>query len=90
MADILTNPVQILEDAGVGGLGIWFIEYLIAPSNIIALWPNEMSRRMAEGALSVLLWQWMKGTGASWESLGIQAVVGGVLGYYLVYAVKGN
>lgn len=88
--NVLTNPVLLAEDVGVGAFGIWFIEYFVVPSGLWNVWPNKMSLAITEGALSVLLWNFAMGRGGSWTDLLVQALVGGVAGYYLVYWAKGD
>jgi hypothetical protein len=91
MGDLFADPIKFAEDIGVGGLGIWFIEYLLAPTELIMLWPDETSRRIVEGALVVLLWYWGTGTlPGSTSSIALHAAIGGVGGYYVVYALKGQ
>lgn len=88
--DVLTNPVVIAKDLGVGSFGIWFIEYFVVPSGLWSVWPNKMSLAITEGAASVLLWNSAMGGGGSWMDWLVQALIGGIGGYYIVYWMKGD
>lgn len=88
--EVLTNPVLLAEDVGVGALGIWFVEYFVVPNGLWAVWPDKMSLAVVEGGASVMLWNFIMGRGGSWLDLLVQALIGGLGGYYAVYWAKGN
>lgn len=90
MADFINNPILLAEDVGIASLGIWFMEYFFVPVGLWNIWPNKMSLAITEGALSVLLFNWAMGVGGGWTDWLIGALAGGILGYYVIYWLKGD
>lgn len=84
----LTNVNLFLADAGIGTISVWLTEYLFAPLPALSTIPAEY-RAMGAGAIGCFIWN-MFYLGEGLLPNALHALVGGLVGYFLVNWLKGG